>query len=160
MTMLKSAAKTFVSRAKQFYNPPAEPSDDEVPETVKLRLAKVEAYHRLRGHPFPDEMVRQVMAADVEDVEVWRKYRHGHCTGCLAGAMKGQDRIKSTKPLEASKPGEIGAAELRHEKKEPLLVYVDVNTSLIIGVPIVDKSMDSYREALKTVVAKHKLCGW
>ena len=170
-TILKSVAKSFSAKVKSFYNPPEAPGESDIPDDVKPRLALVEIYHRKRGHPFPDEMVRQIEAANgkfditVEDVELWRTYRHGFCTGCVAGAMKEHKRIKSTKPIVATYPGEVGAADIMFvegskSEKDPLLIHVDVYSDLLIGVQMHDRTKRSCLEAIKEVATKHKLWGW
>ena len=79
--------------------------------------------------------------------------------------MKEHKRIKSTKPVVASYPGEVGAADImfvegNKSDKDPLLVHVDIFSDLVIGVPMQDRTKRSCLEALKEVANMHKLWGW
>jgi hypothetical protein len=101
---------------------------------------------------------------NTEEIDIWKKVHGDFCTGCIEGAMKEHDRVKSTKPLSAEKAGEVGAADLmfvegRADYKTPLYVHVDVATKAIIGVPMKNKDEESCLSAFKAVQAAHSIEG-
>ena len=164
-TMPIKVAKSFAGIEK-FYDPPREPniSDEESKETI----ARVEIAHRKWNHASAQELCRingvDLGATGVSDKEVavWKKLHGDFCTGCIEGTLKEHKRVASTKPLVATKPGEIGTADLmfvegRAEVKTPLYVHVDVYSKAIIGVPMKNKTMESCLEAVKATVAHHRV---
>ena len=160
-------AKSFAGIEK-FYDPPRVPED--IGAETKDVVARVEIAHRKWNHASAQELMR-VNGADStatgvtdQEIAVWKQQHGDFCSGCLEGAMKEHSRTKSTKPLTAEKPGDIGAADLmfvegRSEIKIPLYVHVDVATKTIIGVPMKSKTVESCLEAFKAVQHAHQIEG-
>lgn len=152
--------------AEKFYDPPRVPETND--EEVSAIVTRVQVLHRKWSHATAAELKR-VISADpeaaaevtVNDIDIWKKEHGDFCTGCIEGSMREHDRVKSTKPLKATVPGEVGAADLmfiegRADVKEPMYVHVDVATKCVIGVPMKNKTEEGCMEAIKAVQAYHR----
>ena len=163
----KSAEWALVSKEKRFYDPvsPAAVSASEA-DTI----ARVQEFHRRHGHASFDSMTRMVRAdpsavsVTEKDIKLWMERVGRHCSGCLEGGMREHDRVPSTKPLSASAPGEMGVADImfiegRNNTKEPFLVYCDVNTKCLMGVPMNGRAEKDCLDAIKILADIHKVAG-
>ena len=68
-----------------------------------------------------------------QDIDSWHDIEGKFCFGCQEGKLKEHTRRSSTKPLNATRPGENGVADLmfiegRNDVKTPFYVHVDVAT--------------------------------
>ena len=159
--------KTLSAKVKKFYDPPGPLDEDGLSAAAKESLVRAEMLHRRLGHAHSNELLRFVGAcpgcSDVssEDIETWRAIRQDSCTGCLEGKLQHPLKIRSTKPVTAEYPGQVGAADLmfvegRKDAKTPVYMHVDIKTSQLFAVPISDKTVGSLELAFDKVLAKHK----
>jgi hypothetical protein len=78
--------------------------------------------------------------------------------------MKEHAQKQSTKPLSTEVPGEITVGnilfvELNDNVKKPLLVYVDVNTKLIKGMPLLNKTGEECTKGLLDTKSDYQMQG-
>jgi hypothetical protein len=164
-TMPIKIAKSMVN-VEKFYDPPRVP--DVLDKSEIDIIAKVEVIHRKWNHASAQELIRLnkvangVIQISNKEIEMWKKLHGDFCSGCIEGSIKEQNRVKSTKPLVAREPGDIGVADLmfvegRAEIKTPLYVHADVKSKLIIGVPMKDKTREACLDAFKTIKSAHQV---
>jgi hypothetical protein len=82
--------------------------------------------------------------------------------GCVEGKMKEHVRYKSTKPLVSEIPGEITVGnimfvELKHDMKKPMLVHGDVNTKLVTGHGLSNKSQEECTRSILNIKQDYQL---
>ena len=160
-TMSVKSARCFAG-VEKFYDPPRVPEVND--EEDKAIVAKVEIAHRKWNHATAQELQRINTCCDTgvtdSDIKTWKRLQGDFCSGCIEGSLKEQNRVRSTKPLQANEPGEVGVADLmfvegRAEIKTPLYVHVDVYSKAIIGVPMRNKTEEACLEAFKAIKAAH-----
>ena len=168
--MLNAKSEMALMARATFYNPSELPN----PEVVGAKVEKfldLRRLHEYFNHASKSEMKRLIpqwfkssILITESDVDEWWKLEGDFCTGCLEGKMKEHYRRMSTKPLNASTPGEVGAADLmfiesRNDVKIPFLVHVDIHSKCIIGYALRNKTVGEAAMAIQHVLNQHKLVG-
>ena len=132
----------MVAKHPNFYRP-AELPNSEDSAIGADKIFEIRRIHEYYNHPSANEMKRM---SDVwfgegtispQDIDSWRDIEGKFCTGCQEGKLKEHARRSSTKPLNATRPGENGVADLmfiegRNDVKTPFYVHVDVATNVKI----------------------------
>ena len=159
--------KMLTNKISKFYNPQGPVDEANIHKDAAAAIDRAENLHRSLDHGHANEMSRFVESCpdcgvNKSDIEIWRAVRGDHCSGCIQGKLKEHSRVKSTKPLAAEKPGDIGVADLmfvesRGEKKMPVYVHVDVKTKYRMTVALKDKTISSLQGAFDTILNKHKV---
>ena len=144
----------MVAKYPNFYRPAELPNSEDSANGAN-KIFEIRRIHGYYNHPSVNEMKRMTDAS-------WHNIEGKFCTGCQEGKLKEHARRSSTKPLNATRPGENGVADLmfivgRNDVKTPFYVHVDVATRLIIGQTLRDKTYGSVLHAIEFVDDQHKL---
>jgi hypothetical protein len=99
----------------------------------------------------------RVAGYDAALLAEWRDRAAKFCIGCLQGKMVEHIRVRSTKPLHATVPGQVGVADLMFieirpgQPKVPFYVHVDVFSHCLITSPMKGKTLDDVAHALAVI---------
>jgi hypothetical protein len=152
-----------VGTRESFYSPPVPVRDAGNPAAQGDLIAVQEAHARL-GHASGNFLFSHLKAVGAEtagysgdQLARWEATVEKFCTGCLQGKMIEQFRIKSSKPLTASKPGDVGVADLMFietrigKPKQPFYVHVDVFSHCILSAPMNGKTLDDLAYTVRVI---------
>jgi hypothetical protein len=152
------------SAAGNFYNPPRPPLMRGEGAVNVCEVSAVQEAHERLGHASGNFLTAHLRAVgeevagySAEQLARWRALVERFCVGCLQGKMIEHARVKSSKPLQATKPGEIGVADLmfievrRHAPKQPFYVHVDVFSHCILAAPMQGKTLEDLSHTVAVI---------
>jgi hypothetical protein len=153
-------AKCFgVVKESKFYDPKPVPQWQDKDQNDAI----VQTIHNRFGHASLNELknllrtrIPNSEGIQERDIERWHQNKGAFCSGCIEGKMMEHVRKRSTKPIKAEVPGEVTVGdimfvELKDEAKKPLLVHMDVNTKLITGLMLSNKTQDECTKAILNI---------
>jgi hypothetical protein len=163
-----SEAQCFViSKEQKFYDPAKVPKSEEhetindMVEVLRTKFQHASSNEMKRIHKMDTSIFSTIQDADIDH---WHQERGQFCSGCVEGKLKEHSRVKSQKPLQSSMPGEVNIGDImfvesKNDKKQPLMIHVDVCTKMITGVPLKNKSEEECTKVLLEVKTDYQMRG-
>ena len=171
-TMPIKRFKVYNNAINKFYQP------DEVVEANSLSpeelevIKKADSVHYRMNHLQAPGLIRTIKATSdpmldisVKEVELWKRVKGDHCTGCLEGGMIEHDRVKSTKPPEQEAVGESAEADIMFVEvrdgrpKVPLYLQVDKKSKCLFAAKMAGRKIVDLQKSFAAVLAQIELAG-